>query len=242
MVSVMPKALGDANRDDATEKAAKKATEDLTVAEQGRMLRTGCLTVEQVSMNNAFGISAQCRAEGVQHERRQKVSADTQLLNLMDQLRDFEAQIVRDYGEDFAENLLEDQYAQGNVTDEERARILAIEDKEKRQQAVADLFAEKLKKGEITIDDIKDHEWAERWIRDRAEVKAGKLDLAHDVYKGKVSLDSSAVDTIVKDMVELMAAQNGKTIEDITDTKPVTHAEDLLSDSSRLNDLNSLIV
>ena len=239
MVSVMPKALGDANRDDATEKAAKKATEDLTVAEQGRMLRTGCLTVEQVSMNNAFGISAQCRAEGAQHERRQKASADTQLLNLMDQMRDLMDQMEAKYGEDFADNIVEDLHLEGKISDEERDRIMAIEDKEERQQAIMDLLLEKLENGEITKDDLKDMPEVIEYIEMKKEKSALEHDVADDYIAGKITSDNPAFTDSVASIAEAEMISRGIKPENITDkpddsVKAIAMAGTETSDNDRM--------
>ncbi len=230
MGSVLQQAPDEANRDDAIEKAAQKAAEDLTVAEQGRMLRTGNLSIEQVSMNNAFGISAQMRANAAQHERRQKAGADTQLLNLMDQMRDLMDQMEAKYGEDFADNIVEDLHLEGKISDEERDRIMAIEDKEERQQAIMDLLLEKLENGEITKDDLKDMPEVIEYIEMRKEEIALQEKVSIKLANNEISSDNPAVTDEVLNRSELLLASRGEAV----DKAEIKTADDSLETASQV--------
>jgi hypothetical protein len=160
-----------------------------------------------VSISKTFGASAK-RGQDQKTKNAQKASADAMFLALLDRIRDLDAYLADKYGEDFAENMVEDLHQAGKITDEERARINEIEDPEERRQAIAELIQDKLDSGEITMDDLKNYEWAEEWLKLHGEATQERISLGQKVAAG--DLDADKVHVHIKKQAEIILIKEGK--------------------------------
>lgn len=89
--------------------------EDLTVAEQGRMVRAGNLDPSQVTSNKAFAAVAQKRGDDAKAESKAKARADALFLAMMKQLRDDIARLDREIADLDAD--LRDKYGDDYIVD-----------------------------------------------------------------------------------------------------------------------------
>jgi len=102
-----------------------------------------------------------------QQASKAKVKArtvDTILAAILDDIARMESNLVTQYGQCFAGDLLADLNANGLVADDDYARIMAIEDDTERRRAIAMRIQEGLDNGTIKPDDLQGHPWAREWL------------------------------------------------------------------------------
>jgi len=205
--------------------ATYRQAEQATVLEQGRMLRMGNLELSQISSNGAFAFAAQKRAQMLKQEQSKKAHNDAVMLALLDSIDAFEEGLAKTHGEHFATDLMEELYLEGKITDEERDRINAITDINEQRQAVAELLMEKLRNGEITRDDLKDHPFALEWIDKYEAVEERALEEKAEYDAGGATYEDLSTKAQDKVMVEHIA--NGGDPKELS-AEPVTTEDELV--------------
>ena len=182
--------------------------ENVTIEEQGRMVRMGTLDPSQVTSNRHFAAVAQKRGDNAKAESKAKASADALFLAMIDHIRDVEAFLADKYGESFATDLMEELHQAGKITDEERDYINSITDINEQRQAIGILIDEKLRNGEMTMDDLRNSEYGEQF----AQLYAGKYEEIGKLVKlskeGKVDFED--LDPITQNAIKLQMMRNGE--------------------------------
>ncbi|WP_416877416.1 hypothetical protein [Litorimonas sp.] len=105
-----------------------------------------------------------------EQERQKRAKESVSLHETLESLRDYEKGLADKHGEHFAENLLSDLNQDGLIEDDDYKRIMSIEDQEQRRVAIAAAIQDGLDSGRIQPEDLKDHPWAQDWLRRHEEV------------------------------------------------------------------------
>ena len=147
------------------EREGRTAEGQPSLADQVRGLQMGTLDVKDVSNANALGAAGQhiLLKEKLKADR-ERATSDALFYALLDQLRDMEEAIISKYGENFAEDMLSDLQERGFIDKERYQEIMKIEDPHERRDMIAHFIQEKIDSGEMSLDDLKEYEWAQDWL------------------------------------------------------------------------------
>lgn len=200
----------DCSDEDAHSNAQKEfgKAQAQNIEELGRSFREGNLDLSQISCNAVFANATNHKNQVLLKENKEKRTADTVFLALLDQIKDLESYLAATYGENFAEDMVEELHQNGKISDEERDRIMAIEDVDERRQAIAELIQDKMRSGEITAADLDDYQWAQEWLSLHANAIEQRNQISNDVEIGKRSMEGAPKEAI--DHLEGKMAAEGK--------------------------------
>lgn len=155
------------------------------------------------------GAARQAAEMAEDKKKRDKEAVDrAELMSAANRLSSYEDYLADNYGEDFADNLFADLNQDGLISEDDYKDIMSISDIEERRRAQAAYIQKMLDEGKITIDDLKDHPWAKKWLdldkqatietqREAQMVREGKADLdevgvaAQDLLKEDAAADRS---------------------------------------------------
>lgn len=150
---------------------------------QGQLDR--CQVNTQV--NEARSGAEQIRAQ--QAEKAKQRTSDMMLMILLDQIADMERGIADQYGENFADELLEDMFENGILTEEERDRIRAIEDINERRHATALAYQDAKDQGRVPAGFEDRHGWlTQEWLDLHKQAKDKQAYQVAQEQKGEITV------------------------------------------------------
>ena len=173
---------------EAARMSSQKA-EDFTIAEQGRMVREGNLSPDQVTSCKAFANVAQKRGDNLRKENKAKATADAIFLAMIEQLRDDIARMDREIADLDAD--LRNKYGDDYIVDAavdilgELPDRLPNEGDAAYEARLIDLYGDEMIDGNGDLkDDYKNH--PDQRIRDLAD----RVKLDYDRDKAKVHVNN----------------------------------------------------
>jgi hypothetical protein len=157
-----------------------------------------------------------------QAEKDKKRAEERRFFDLIAQLQNdlakLEADIARDYGENFALDLLSELKEKGLVNDEEYDRIAKIQNLEEQRKEAARLIQEKRDKGIITDDDLKDNpSIIKDWLDKRDRMKKEYIKEAQSIVDNGRPVNSDNQDLLQE--VERLAVEQGVDFSDYVTEK-----------------------
>jgi hypothetical protein len=201
---------------DAHDKAKRDQEKEFVIhqLEQGRALKNGQITSEQVTSCVGAFMQAAITARGAETVRAEaKAKSDEMMfLALLDRIRDdidrMEASLIERYGENFAEDIIASLAEKDMVDQAELDRINAIEDPKDRRDAIAEIINAKLKSGEISMDDLdswKDDPLVHGWLEaheerlDAIEAKAQECIDKREIPEGTPQEVIDKIDVLLRE-------------------------------------------
>jgi len=134
-------------------------------------------------------LASRRRSEQANKAKAKARTADTVLAAILEDIARIENDLVTQYGQGFAGDLLADLCAKGRVSDDEYAHIMAIEDNTERRCAIAIRIQEGLDNGTIKPDDLQGHPWAREWLDKHKEATTEMLRQTAQYERGEIGVD-----------------------------------------------------
>ena len=161
----------------------------------GKAVQQGTLTESQVSTTLAFTIASNAKINGEIAAKRKQTTDDILLLEEINRsLAAMESGLEDQHGQYFALDMLADMVEAGKMPQEDYDRFAAIEDPVERRQAIAAYVQAKLDSGEWTMDDLKKHPWAQKWLNLHEEQTAAIKAEAEQGVKGEKPVEKLCTD------------------------------------------------
>jgi len=133
-------------------------------------------------------LASRRRSQQANQAKAKARTADTVLAAILDDIARMERDLVAQYGQGFAGDLLADLCAKGLVADDEYARIMAIEDDTERRRAIAMRIQEGLDNGTIKPEDLQGHPWAREWLDKHKQATAEMTRQAAQYERGQIEV------------------------------------------------------
>lgn len=179
----------------------EKFTENGLTEDQAQAIQTSArnVRVEELLGQNSGAIDGRIERGSALANRRRNQKAnqakaktrasDTVLAAILADIDRIERRLADQYGSGFAGDLLADLSAKGLVSDDEYARIMAIEDDTERRRAIALRIQEGLDNGTIKPEDLKEHPWAHEWLDKHKQATTEMTLQAARYERGEIDAD-----------------------------------------------------
>lgn len=190
----------------------------------------------EMSTNGNASFMATLEAAEKERDKSNRDKTDLQMLLAVQELNNFENDLVSQYGENFDLDLLGELVEDGHFTDEDYAKFASIEDPEERRRAIAQAFQDKIDAGEIDPQDYKDHPFAIEWlekheaVRQHIEMKSDRVLEGKDAVADASRSVQSEAKTEVVDKVKSIEIQSASM--EAENNTAVSHDNDIIKNSN----------